>query len=124
MCATVLGASTGYVSTTNVPFDVSTTSSGPAAGSCSGAAAAATQTKTAAHVVLPIIGDADARAVRPDRAGAAARTNGPADVLPPRDKIQIDIRPPPPRGRPVERLLRVIGRRRGHPAEAVRDPMD
>src|ERR1051326_3332929 len=47
-----------------------------------------------------------------------------ADVLSPGDQVQVDDRPPPPRRRAVERLLRFLRRPRVHPAHAVRDAMD
>jgi hypothetical protein len=55
------------------------------------------------------------------RAGPAERVHRPADLLAPGDEMKVDVGPPPPGGGRVERPLRLLGRLRLHPAEAVRN---
>src|SRR5690349_13522333 len=93
MCATVFGASFGYVSNSNVPFSVSTTTiDGPAPGDvfaevCLPSVALA---KEGANAVL-----AKTRQTIPsNRAVITPRIHRPASVLSPRHEIQIDQRPP------------------------------
>src|SRR5437867_11174249 len=111
MCATVFGASPGKVSNSNVPFDVSTTITGPRA-SCAPAALAAQMraAQTPLTRTLARMRHADARAVRPNRAGATARRERPAHVLAPRHEVQVDVRPPARARRPIKRLLGFVRR--------------
>src|SRR5579862_3233199 len=60
----------------------------------------------------------------PNRACRAPRIDRPAHVLPPRHQIQVDVRPPPWLGRPIERLFGLVWRLRFHPPETIRDPVD
>src|SRR5579859_3303754 len=61
------------------------------------------------------------RAIFADRAAVAAWVDGFADVLAPRDEIEVDVGPPARIGRLVERLLSFLWRARPHPSEPVRD---
>src|SRR6185503_13711351 len=99
MCATVFGASFGYVSNSNVPFSVSTTTiDGPApgdilAGACANAALAKTR------LTIP-----SNRAIITPRIHRAAR------VLSPRHEILVDDGPPLFVERLVKRLFRLFRR--------------
>src|SRR5690349_14581579 len=53
--------------------------------------------------------------LRPDRT---------ADVLPPGDQIQVDVRPPAGVRRLIERLLGFVGQPGFHPSEPVGNAMD
>src|SRR5581483_2064246 len=147
-CLTVFGASSGNIANAKVPFEVSTTTTGggvwaPTRGQAARPAssrrhAASGTGQTRGRVLVcpgargpsPSSGmlrcparlaDADPRTPVPHGASAAPRVRRPADILAPRDQIEVDQRPPPPVGGAVQRELGLFGRSRPDPAQAVGD---
>src|SRR5687768_15094133 len=129
MCSTVFGASSGNVSISIAPLAVSSriTGAGPAfaadsatgfgaAGFCAIRAVVTIRTATAAADIVSFIGtslpadayDANFGTDICDYANPATGVQRTADVLPPRDEIEIDERPPLPRHDTVERLLGLV----------------
>src|SRR5262245_22256082 len=124
-----------------VPFDVSSTITGPAPGdfSCdwapSGAIASNATAQAASIFTIDDPPSADAsRATHfrdPDlrtdirqHAFGTQRIHRPAHVLAPGDEIEVDDRPPAAMGRFVQRVLSLFGRARAHPSQPIRDSMD
>src|SRR5450759_3049268 len=145
--ATVMGASSGYVSISIVPLAVSRTMIGPAPGDvcCAPAtvvSATTVKTNTTAESVLyicllpsallcgfcpyklPDLRHADLWTDVRQHALGAQRIHRAAHVLPPGHQIQVDDGPPPPGGGAIERVLRLLGRARLHPTHTIRDPVD
>src|SRR6478672_4812473 len=114
MCATVFGASSGYVSNSNVPLEVSTTITGATA-VCPAAPITSADSATADASALTRMRDANPPAVLANGAGTAARRQRPAHVLAPRDEIEVDVRPPARSARAIQRLLRLLGSPRPDP---------
>src|SRR6185295_14585763 len=61
----------------------------------------------------------DLRAQVGDRATAAPRVHRPADILAPGDQVEVDDRPPAAGRGGVERVLGLLRRARGDPAQTV-----
>src|SRR4051812_25603401 len=98
-----------------MPFDVSSTTMGPApADFCCAAPTAVSATARASTLrrfdKFPHLGDPDLRAHVHEHALRAQRIHRPADVLPPRNEIEVDNRPPSPPRRLVQRVLGLVGR--------------
>src|SRR5688572_20177403 len=106
MCATVFGASFGYVSNSNVPFSVSTTITGPAPGEVFAGAVAV----FAGVCLKSLLTKKRKPTIATNGALMASRIHRPAGVLSPGHEIQIDQRPPTLLNRLVERLFCLLGR--------------